>query len=87
MSGSKQASQKTVTSAAADGDERELLVALRARIATTVEDESTPPRDLAALSRRLMEITKEIKAIDAAAKQEEQDGRASPDEELDPSTV
>ncbi|NKS02639.1 hypothetical protein GS528_16880 [Rhodococcus hoagii] len=52
--------------AAEDGSRRELLVALRSRVAKAVEDEQTPPRDLAALNRRLQEIAKEIDAIDAA---------------------
>jgi hypothetical protein len=54
----------TVTAAAKDGNRRDLLVALRARIAQTVENADTPPRDLAALSRRLLEIAKEIEAMD-----------------------
>jgi len=72
----------TVTRAARGGNRRELLVALRTRIAQTVENPNTPPRDLAALSRRLLEIAKEIEAIDA----EEGDddigaAAATPDEE------
>lgn len=70
----------TVTQAAANGTVREQLCALRDRVATAVEDPCCPPRDLAALSRRLMEITKEIAAIDAQAK-EEGDGAATPDEQ------
>lgn len=54
----------SITQAAARGTVREQLVALRDRVAKTVEDPNCPPRDLAALSRRLMEITKEIDAID-----------------------
>ncbi|MBM4603175.1 hypothetical protein GS885_02420 [Rhodococcus hoagii] len=57
---------KSVSQAAEDGSRRELLVALRSRVAKAVEDEQTPPRDLAALTRRLQEIAKEIDAIDAA---------------------
>jgi hypothetical protein len=53
-----------VSKAAATGTQRELLVAMRDRIAVTVQDDSTPARDLAALTRRLMEIAKEIEAID-----------------------
>jgi hypothetical protein len=71
-----------VTTAAQDGDRRDLLVALRARIAQTVEDPNTPPRDLAALSRRLLEIARDIEAIDA----DDQEGEvgsaaATPDEQ------
>lgn len=78
---------KSVPQAAADGSRRELLVAMRARVATAVGDSQTPARDLAALTRRLMEIAKDIEAIDAA---EEQDGReeaSSADEKWDPSAI
>lgn len=44
---------------------RDLLVALRDKIAKDV-DEGVPARDLASLSRRLLEIAKEIDSIDAA---------------------
>lgn len=52
--------------AVAEGDIRATLVALRTRLARTIQDPQTPPRDLAALTRRLMEITREIEGIDAA---------------------
>ena len=59
------AKQKTVTEAAKGGSTRELLAATRDRIAVAVEDPNTPARDLAALSKRLMETVREIEAIDA----------------------
>ena len=62
--------QKSVSQAAASGDHRTLLVAMRERIAKAVSDPDCPPRDLAALTRRLQEIAKEIDAIDLRAKQE-----------------
>ncbi|WP_457095223.1 hypothetical protein [Mycobacteroides abscessus] len=40
---------------------------MRDRIAQTVDDPDTSPRDLAALTRRLMDIAGEIEAIDAKA--------------------
>lgn len=55
----------TVTEAAAGGTTRELLTAMRARIATAVEDPNTPARDLAALTKRLVEVVRDIEAIDA----------------------
>lgn len=61
----KPAKKLSVTEAAAEGSLRELLVAMRDRVAKDVESPNTPARDLAALTRRLMEITKEIEAIDA----------------------
>lgn len=70
----------TITQAAADGSIRDQLVALRERVAKTVEDPNCPPRDLAALSRRLMEITKEIAAIDAQEAEGRDGGEATPDE-------
>jgi hypothetical protein len=76
---SKRRRKLTVTQAAERGTPRELLAALRDRVATDVENPNTPARDLAALTRRLMEITRDIDAIDAAG--EEGDGRdPTPDE-------
>jgi hypothetical protein len=78
---------KSVTRAASDGNRRELLVAMRSRVATAVEDPKTPARDLAALTRRLMEIAKDIEAIDTAAEQEARDAQSSPDEAWDDSAI
>lgn len=64
------AKPKTVTQAAAGGDTRELLVAMRSRIAVAVEDPITPARDLAALTKRLSDIAIAIAAMDAADEQE-----------------
>ena len=69
----------SITEAAAAGKDRELLVALPARVAATVEDPNCPPRDLAALTRRLQEITKDIAAIDARSEEEGNPGAATPD--------
>lgn len=60
----------TVTQAAATGTERELLVAMRSRIARAVDDPATAARDLASLTKRLNEVVRDIKAIDAREKQE-----------------
>jgi hypothetical protein len=57
----------SVTKAASEGSRLDLLVAMRARVASAVEDSDTPPRDLAALTRRLLEIANEIAAIEAQA--------------------
>lgn len=54
----------SVAEAASSGDHRSLLVAMRERIARTVTDPDCPPRDLASLTRRLQDISKEIEAID-----------------------
>lgn len=77
------AKPKTVAQAAASGDHRELLVAMRERIAVTVSNPGCPPRDLAALTRRLQDIAKEIELIDLRLKEEASEGAILPDEEWD----
>lgn len=67
------AQKLSVSQAAATGDHRALLVAMRERIARTVSDADCPPRDLASLTRRLQDIAKEIEAIDLRAKEEGSD--------------
>lgn len=62
---------KSITEAANRGTVRELLAATRDRIAVAVENPNTPARDLAALTKRLMEVVREIESIDA---RKEQDG-------------
>lgn len=66
----EKAQKLTVAQAAATGDHRALLVAMRERIAKTVSDPECPPRDLAALTRRLQDVAKEIEALDLRAKEE-----------------
>ena len=56
--------RKSVADAAQGGDRRELLVAMRDRIAKTISDPDCPPRDLASLTRRLQDIAKEIDQLD-----------------------
>jgi hypothetical protein len=56
---------KTVAQAAKSGKQRELLVAMRDRIAETLSGDC-PPRDLASLTKRLQDIARDIAALDAA---------------------
>lgn len=79
----KERRKLTVTQAASAGTTRELLVALRDRVAKDVENPNTPARDLAALTRRLMEITRDIEAIDAAAAVEGDGSEPTADESWD----
>ncbi len=67
---------KTVTQAAESGTKRELLVAMRDRLAKDVENPNTSPRDLAALTRRLLEVVNDIEGMDARDEQEA--GRRGP---------
>ena len=68
--GEKPAVKMSVAQAAASGDHRSLLLAMRERIATTVSNPDCQPRDLAALTRRLQDISKEIEALDLRAREE-----------------
>src|SRR5690606_1524827 len=81
------ASRLSVAQAADSGDHRALLVAMRERIARTVSDPDCPPRDLAALTRRLQDIAKEIEAIDLRAKQEAAEDGVTEDEAWDAEAV
>lgn len=78
---------KSVAQAAANGSHRDLLVAMRERIARTVSDPDCPPRDLASLTRRLQDIAKEIEALDLRAKEEANEGAILPDEVWDPEAL
>ena len=72
----------TVQSAAEGGSRRELLVALRSRIATGIDNASTPARDLAALSLRLLDIARELELLDAAEKADDiGEAAATPDQD------
>lgn len=66
----------TVDVAARDGSDLELLMAMRDRVADQVADVTCPPRDLAALTRRLEEIRKQI-AAERARIAEETNGVAA----------
>lgn len=66
---------------AASGSYKDLLVALRDNIAGQIDD-GIQARDLAALSRRLLEISKELEAIDAAENGDDiGEAAVTPDEE------
>lgn len=77
-----------VAEAAESGDHRALLVAMRERIAVAVADKMCPPRDLAALTRRLQDIAREIEAIDSHAGGDDiGEATGTPDAEFDPEAI
>lgn len=78
---------RSVAEAAKNGTTRELLEATRDRIAEAVEDEKTPARDLAALTKRLMETVREIEAIDAREAQEADNGAEVSNGKFDPEAI
>ena len=60
---------------------------MRERIAETVSNMACPPRDLASLTRRLQDISKEIAAINHAEKAEAERGGPAEDEAFDASAL
>jgi hypothetical protein len=73
----------SVTEAANEGTHRELLAALRDRVAAAVQSPNCPPVALAALSRQLTSLSKELAAIDARVEDEISEAAQVPDEVWD----
>lgn len=83
----RNAGKYTVASAASHGSRRDLLVALRDRIAEEM-DGDVQARDLASLSLRLMSIVKELEELKTQSEGEAIGVAAeTPDEEFDAETV
>lgn len=61
---------RTILEAAESGSRIEELRAMRRRLARALDDPNTAARDLAALSRRQLEIGKEIEAVEIADDEE-----------------
>lgn len=83
---SKTASRsRRVSNAAASGDRRRLLVAMRNLIAEKLDEVSISSRDLASLTKRLADISAEIEAIDKASNEHDPAMQAldTEDERLD----
>ncbi len=81
-----------ILAAAENNDSLGMLTALRRRLARALDDSGTAPRDLAALSRRLVDIDRDIKAAEAAEEGEGGEGKGAGggdvhDEEFDPSAI
>lgn len=73
-----------IATAARSGDRRRLLASLRDSIAKQL-DEGVAPRDMASLSKRLVDIANEIAEIDAVVEGDDvSDAAATPDEVWDP---
>lgn len=85
------AGQGEVAQAAAAGDKRATLVAMRDRCARAIDDSSTPARDLAALTKRLSDFMDAIEEIDERAKAEagsdDDNNTSSTDEVFDPEAL
>jgi hypothetical protein len=68
---------KSVAAAVASGDRRQLLVALRNRIAQAIDDPRTAGPALAALIKQQRDIAAEIQAIDDTAAEKKQPAQRS----------
>lgn len=77
----------TIAEAASKGSTRDVLVASRDRIAKALDDPNIAARDLASNSKRLMELIREIEALDARAAEEVDEGAQVDDGEFDASAV
>lgn len=86
----------TLQQAAARGSELDVLVALRRRTAKVMDDPKCTPRDFAALSRRLMELSESIAALRGGGSDGDDDegeperpgsGAAAVDEDWDPEAL
>jgi hypothetical protein len=73
----------SVSQAANEGTYRELLVAVQARIAAAVQAPNCNPVALAALSRQLILISKELSNIAARVEDEVSEAARTPDEAWD----
>jgi len=68
------APSRSVAQAAKSGNQRELLVSMRDRIAETVSKPDCPPRELASLTKRLQDIVRDIAALDAVESENASNG-------------
>lgn len=82
---SKSIRVSTILEAAESGDRLAELWAMRRRIAKTLDDPNCPPKDISSLSRRQLEIGREI---DTLLEREASEVTVSTDDEpFDPSSV
>lgn len=77
----------TILEAAEDDNLLEELRSMRRRIAVTLDDPNTPARDLAALSRRQIELGRDIAAILAREEQEAGSGAEVTDAKFDAEAI
>jgi hypothetical protein len=77
----------SILEATETGDRLEEARSMRRRIARTLDDEKTPARDLAALTKRHSELGREIDALLARNAQEDKDGENVSDGRFDAAAI
>lgn len=78
---------ESVLDASESGTRLDELIQIRRVIARAIDNENTSPRDLAALSRRQIEISKEIEALKRQRAEEASDAAAVADEAFDAEAI
>ena len=63
------------------------LRAIRTVLARAIDSPNTSPRDLAALTRRQLEVSREIRALELKAKEEAADAEDAEDEGFDAEAI
>jgi len=77
----------SVADAADRGSRLDELVQIRKVIARAIDNENTSPRDLAALSRRQIEISKEIEALRRQVEEDARDASTVEDRPFDAAAI
>lgn len=77
----------SIADAAERGTRLDELIQMRRRLARALDDPNTPARDLAALSRRQLEISRDIETIQLQEAERVEDGDIGGDEEWDVAAV
>jgi hypothetical protein len=77
----------SIEQAAEEGSTLDELQLMRRRIARALDDPNCPPRDLASLSRRQIELGKEIDVILARKREEAGGGVGVADESFDAAAI
>ncbi len=77
----------SILEAAEAGNRLEELRSMRRRIARALDDVNTPARDLAALSRRQIEIGREVEALELRVREDAERGEVVSDEPFDAAAV
>ena len=78
---------KSVLDAAEHGTRMDELVQMRLVIARAIDDPATSARDLAALSRRQIEISREVEALERQSSEEAEDSAEAADESFNEAAI